>query len=118
MCMRVTPVSCWQITLLPFVSSALYTLVAVGSVVRAKLRAGMSGYMSELRAGVSGEIGELRAGVSGEMVEVRGEQGSLRGEMLLGFAELKSSQAQGLRTLFFANLASMATIAGLVLAAV
>src|SRR3546814_2228948 len=97
---------------------AFTRLPSVVSGDTALLRASVSCEMAELRAGVSGEIGELRAGVSGEMAEVRGEQGSLRGEMLLGFAELKSSQAQGLRTLFFANLASMATIAGLVLAAV
>src|SRR3546814_12246811 len=61
----------------------------------AEMRAGVSGEMTELRAGVSGEMAELRAGVSGEMAELRGEQGSLRGEMLLGFAELKASHAAG-----------------------
>src|SRR3546814_16083782 len=65
------------------------------SVELVGLRAGVAGEMTELRAGVSGEMAELRAGVSGEMAELRGEQGSLRGEMLLGLAELKASHGAG-----------------------
>src|SRR3546814_12057108 len=59
------------------------------------LRSVEAGGVTERRAGVSGGMAELRAGVSGEMAGWRGEQGSLRGEMLLGFAELKASHGAG-----------------------
>ena len=68
------------------------------------LSTSLRGEMAELRGGLRGEMAELRA-------ELRGEVAELRGEMKAGNAEL-------LRTLFFAMVASNATLVGLVFAAV
>lgn len=72
---------------------------------------GLRGEMSMLRSELRGEMAELRGELRGEMAELRGEMAELRGEMKAGNAEL-------LRTLFFAMVASNATLVGLVLAAV
>lgn len=71
--------------------------------------------LTALGVGLSGEMSMLRSELRGEMAvlssELRGEMADLRGEKRAGNAEL-------LRTLFFAMVASNATLAGLVLAAV
>ena len=77
----------------------------------AALANGLRGEMSVLASELRGEMAELRGDLRGEMAELRGEMAELRGEMKAGNAEL-------LRTLFFAIVASNATLVGLVFAAV
>lgn len=67
--------------------------------------------LAALGNGLRGEMSALRSELRGEMAELRGEMAELRGEMKTGNAEL-------LRTLFFAMVASNATLVGLVFAAV
>ncbi len=64
-----------------------------------------------LGSGLRGEMAALRSDLRGEMAELRGEMAELKGEMKVGNAEL-------LRTLFFAMVASNCTLVGLVFAAV
>ena len=95
-------------------------LMALSSELRGEI-AQLRGEVCGEIGGVRGEIAEVRGevgGVRGEIAEVRGEIGGvrgdvteLRGEMHLGFAKL-------LRSMYFAVVASNATIAGIVLAAV
>lgn len=71
--------------------------------------------LAALGNGLRGEMAVLRSELRGEMAalssELRGEMTGLRGEM-------KAANAELLRTLFFAMIASNATLVGLVLAAV
>lgn len=71
--------------------------------------------LAALGNGLRGEMSALRSELRGEMAELRGEMrasaAELRGEMKAGNAEL-------LRALFFAMVASNATLVGLVFAAV
>jgi hypothetical protein len=76
--------------------------IATGADLEA-LRAEMRGGFAELR----GEIAEFR----GEMAQLRGEMTGLRGEMKLGNGEL-------LHRFYFGLVASQATMAGLIFAAI
>src|SRR3546814_7503928 len=61
-----------------------------------------------------GEMGELR----GEMGELRGEMGELRGEMVRFEGRIEHTLARMQRNIYLSVLASNATVACLVLAAV
>lgn len=67
--------------------------------------------LAALATGVRGEMAVLRSELRAEMAGLRGEMAELRGETKAGNAEL-------LRNLFFAMVASNATLVGLVFAAV
>jgi len=73
----------------------------------AALATGLRGEMSMLRSEVRGDMAELR----GEMAELRGEFTELRGGLRGDLAKLRVD-------LFFAMVASNATLVGLVFAAV
>ena len=77
----------------------------------AALGVGLRGEMAVLGSELRGEMAGLRGEMSVLSSELRGEMAELRGEMKAGNAEL-------LRTLFFAMIASNATLVGLVFAAV
>ncbi len=77
----------------------------------AALGSGVRGEMAVLRSELRGEMSELRGEMAALGSELRGEMSELRGEVKAGNAEL-------LRTLFFAMVASNATLVGLVFAAV
>ena len=81
----------------------------------AALANGLRGEMSVLSSGLRGEMGELRGDLRGEMAELRGEMKALGSELR---GEIKAGNAELLRTLFFAIVASNATLVGLVFAAV
>ena len=92
-------------------------MAVLGSELRGEM-AGLRGEMAGLRGGMAvlsselrGEMAGLRGGMAVLSSELRGEMAELRGEMKAGNAEL-------LRMLFFAMIASNATLVGLVFAAV
>jgi hypothetical protein len=92
------------------------------------LRAEVRGEIAAFRAEVGGEIAGLRGQLGGEIAEVRGEIGGLRGEIgglrgemhAMGSdlrAEFRALNAETLRTMVVAMVASNATLVGLVFAA-
>ncbi len=93
-----------------------------------RMESGLRGDMAEVRGDMAGVRGDM-AGVRGEMAEVRGEMAELRAELRGEMAELRAevraetTELRGdmrgmLPRLYFANVASMFGVAGLVLAAV
>ncbi len=78
--------------------------------------------LAALGTGVRGEMAVLRSEMRGEMAELRGEMAVLRSEMRGEMAELRGEMKAGnadlLHRLFFAVVASNATLVGLVFAAV
>jgi hypothetical protein len=87
-------------------------------------RADLEALRAELRgeiAGFRGEMGGEVAGLRGEFAGLRGEVAGLRGEMhAMGSdlrAEFRALNAETLRTMVLAMVASNATLVGLVFAA-
>jgi hypothetical protein len=79
----------------------------------AELRGELRSEMAELRGELRSEMAELR----GEMGELRGDMGGLRGEMGELRGGMRAAVADGVRTMVFATVASNATIAGVIVAA-
>ena len=71
--------------------------------------------LAALANGLRGEMSVLSSELRGEMAELRGEMKALGSELR---GEIKAGNAELLRTLFFAIVASNATLVGLVFAAV
>lgn len=89
-----------------------------------EMRAGFGSARAELATGlaeVRGEIADVRTEMATGLAEVRGEVAELRTEMRVGFAEIRTeaadSRADIIRTLVLANVGTVLTTAGLVLAA-
>jgi hypothetical protein len=81
------------------------------------LESGLRGEIAGLRgeiAGVRGELQSVESGLRGEIAELRGEMRATGSELR---AELSSLNAETLRTMVVAMVASNATLVGLVLAA-
>ena len=78
--------------------------------------------LAALANGLRGEMSVLSSELRGEMAGLRGEMSVLSSELRCDMAELrgelKAGNAELLRTLFFAIVASNATLVGLVFAAV
>jgi len=105
-----------------------HDLAALGTGVRgemAVLRSELRGEMAELRGEMAvlgselrGEMAELRGDMAALGSELRGEMAELRGEMAELRGDMKAGNAELLRSLFFAMVASNATLVALVFAAV
>ena len=93
----------------------------LGIELRAEI-GGLRGDMTSLEAGLRGDMTSLEAGLRGDMTALESSQrgtmasleSGLRGDMALMEARLMETMGKQFRQYFFANLAVMLTMVGLV----